>query len=242
MIRPRIASGPVDPLKPRTPTLIALIGLVLLGVVLALLWSGPGDRQRVVEDLPWDVTVLPDGGSQVFGWTLGRSSLKNVSDDLGAIPEVALFVEPGGSASAEAYFGRVRLGLFDARLVAKLAIEPEALAAMAGRGLKSKPMPSGARRLELDETDLRKAYSSPVSGLSYVPYARYDAALVEQRFGPAGERVGLSETAEYWLYPERGLAILLDDDGRDVLEYVEPRHFAALRSRVLRSAESIATD
>ena len=75
-----------------------------------------------------------------------------------------------------------------------------------------------------------------------MPYARYDAALVEQRFGSPAERIGLSETAEYWLYPQRGLAILLDNDGRDVLEYVEPRHVAALRSRVLQSAESGAPD
>ncbi len=213
---------------------------LLLGSAVVLLRLDEGERRVAVEKLPWDVRRLADGGTEVFGWALGHTTLKQVSDELGAIPEVGVFVGPGDAIVAEAYFGRVRLGVLEARLVARLDIDGATLRAFADRGIKSKPMPSGARRLEMLETDLRVAYHSAIAALSYVPYANYERGLVEQRFGEPAERIALSETAAYWLYPETGLAILIDDEGREVLEYVDPRDFDTLREQVTRRTPAVS--
>jgi hypothetical protein len=33
---------------------------------------------------------------------------------------------------------------------------------------------------------------------------------------------------EHWLYPEKGLDLMLNDSGKEVLQYVAPREFATL--------------
>lgn len=224
-------------MKINTTIVVALVSLFLVALAALIVWLGGGSRTVVVEDLPWDVRRLPDGGSEVFGWSLGRSTLKEVSDDVGAIPEVALFLMPGQDVSAEAYFGRVRLGVLEARLVVRLDIDQETLRAFAQRGIKSKAMPSGARKLELLESDLRVAYLSPIAAITYVPYARYDEATVLDRFGEPAERIATSPTGAYWLYPELGLAVLIETEGPNSLEYVDPRRFGVLRDQVLQRAQ-----
>lgn len=215
---------------------VLLVAVIAVATAVVLPSLDTGQRRVTVDKLPWDVRRLPDGGSQVFGWSLGRTTLEQISTELGSIPEVGVFVGPGDAIVAEAYFGRVRMGVLEARLVARLGIDEPRLRVFASRFVKGKPMPSGARRLEMQERDLRVAYASPVVALSYIPYAQYERSLIQRRFGEPVERIELSPTSAWWLYPEMGLAILVDDDGREVLEYVQPGAFATLRDQVTERA------
>ena len=36
----------------------------------------------------------------------------------------------------------------------------------------------------------------------------------------------VDDTRVRWFYPDKGLSLLLDSDGKDVFEYVMPRQFA----------------
>jgi hypothetical protein len=51
-----------------------------------------------------------------------------------------------------------------------------------------------------------------------------------QRFGAPAERIRQGETLEHFLYPARGLDIVLDSKGKEVLQYVAPADFARLRA------------
>lgn len=216
---------------------VALIVLALLAAVAWWLAPRPSGMAVTVRDLPWEVTVFADGSSEVFGVHLGVTTLRALTEKLEAYPDVALFQQADGTSSLEAYFGRVRLGVLDARLVAVLAAEPEQLAAWAKAPTSDKPMPSGARKLELSEDELLQTFGLSIMELTYVPYAQYEEELVLRRFGEPAERVSLGANSAYWLYPERGLALLLDREGREVLEYSAPARFADLRARVLQRAD-----
>ncbi|MBD3619224.1 MAG: hypothetical protein HUJ28_07120 [Chromatiales bacterium] len=205
--------------------------LMALGLML-LLAACDDPRQLATQDLPWVVESLADGGSRVFGVTLGESDLRTVAQTFRALPEIALFREADGGLYLEAYFGRITLGVLEARVIARLAADEAQLAAMADRAPNSEPMPSGARKLGLTEADIRSVYDLPVGALTYIPTAQYDAAIVEQRFGPPAETLRLNNTQTYWLYPDKGLALLLGEEEREVLEYVPPRDFPALRERL----------
>lgn len=216
--------------------------IILLAVILiiaAALWLSYTDTARQVEvtDLPWQVEVLPDGTSRVFGIDLGRSTLKEVSQAFEAIPEIALFQEADDSLRLEAYFGRLRLGVLEARVVAHVVFDEQTLNQMAARAPSSDPMPSGARKLGLTEDDIAAVYTRPVDALTYIPTAQYDATIVEQRFGQPAAIRPINETQSYWLYPGIGLALLLGEEEREVLEYVPPRDFDALEARLPEAAE-----
>lgn len=216
-----------------------IILLALILIIATALWLSLTDTARQVEvsDLPWQVEVLPDGTSRVFGIHLGRSSLKDVSQAFEAIPELAVFQESDGALRLEAYFGRIRLGVFEARVVAHVASDAETLAAIADRAPSSEPMPSGARKLGLTEADIAAVYTLPVDALTYIPSAQYDAEIVAQRFGEPAEIRPISDTQQYWLFPGLGLALLLGEEEKEVLEYVPPRDFDALVARLPQASE-----
>jgi len=216
-----------------------IILLALILIIATAMWLSYTDTARQVEvtDLPWQVEVLPDGTSRVFGINLGRSSLKEVSQAFEAIPEIAVFQEADGQLRLEAYFGRIRLGVLEARVVAHVAVDAASLAAMVARAPSSEPMPSGARKLGLTEDDIAAVYGETVDALTYIPTAEYDAQIVETRFGEPAAIRQINETQRYWLYPGIGLALLLGDEEREVLEYVPPRDFDALEARLPAAVE-----
>ena len=57
-----------------------------------------------------------------------------------------------------------------------------------------------------------------------------DEAIILQRFGTPAERIRQGETLEHFLYPDKGLDLVLDSKGKEVLQYVAPADFARLRA------------
>jgi hypothetical protein len=214
--------------------------LIVLGLLAATLgtsvWLMHGQRPAP-HDLPWQVEILPGGGSRVFGVTLGQSTARELSERLKTFPRVALFVSGGGRRTLEAYFGRVTLGMFEARLDVVLAASPAELAMFERHAVGRKPMPSGAYRLALTEADTPVALGLPISELSYAPSVRYAEDLVLRSFGAPSQRVRLRGGGRYWLYPERGLAMLRGAHGSAVLHYTEPVDFGRLKTLIAEQAE-----
>ncbi len=212
-----------------------VLGLsIALILVLALMWWLGRDSTVQVdpEYLPWHIELGAEGQSRVLGVNLHRSTVREVSTHWGASPEIGLFLAPDGTGTLEAYYGRVRLGVFEARIVARLDTAGLDKDALIAHSVSDKPMPSGARKLELNEADLSKAYDQPIVQLTYIPSAQFDEEIVTRRFGEAAEILTEDEERAYWLYPERGLAVFLNRDGKDAFHYVAPRDFAVLRAEI----------
>lgn len=211
-------------------TLLALPALALL-----MWWLGGTPRHTEYRDLPWQVEAAPDGRtSRVFGVTLGESPLSDLREKFRLFPSLGLFVLPDGSRTLEAYFGSVKLGPFEANLVALLDADEALVDRIMADGVGNKPMPSGARRLELSEANTEAALALPVRELSYVPRARYDADSALLRFGEPAQRLPVPDGRQYWLYPDMGLVLMLNDKGRDMLHYSPPADFTSVRDRLLR--------
>jgi hypothetical protein len=77
-------------------------------------------------------------------------------------------------------------------------------------------------------------------GISVLVKMLMDEATVTQRFGQPGERLVVSEKRVHLLYPEKGLDVVVDADGKELLQYVAPRDFAMLRAPLLAGGESRA--
>ena len=209
----------------------ALVALILAALILPFLVPIGSPRPGVnpEADLPWQIDVDGQGGSRVFGLRPGVSTLAEVRQRLGSDLEVAIVAAPNEVGALEAYVAQVPLGFVLARVIATVDAEKSQILAMRERALKAEHMESATRKIKLHPDDLAAADRLPVKAISVIPTVNLDEATVIQRFGPPGERVQLGEKRVHLLYPDKGLDVVVDADGKELLQYVAPRQFALLR-------------
>lgn len=205
--------------------------LVFLALLLPFFLPAPGrhpgaDPER---NLPWQIETDGRGGSTVFGLRPGESSLVDARAQLGTEMEVAIIAAPGETGSLEAYAEQVPLGFVLGRVIVTVDMPPETIAAMRERAIKSKHMESTTRKITLRPDDLAAAERAPIRAISVIPTVNLDEATVIQRFGQPEERLAVSEKRVHLLYPSKGVDVVLDSDGKELLQYVAPRDFASLR-------------
>lgn len=206
-----------------------LIGFVLLALVASFLIPTPGAGGDPERNLPWQIAVDGQGGSTVFGLQPGRSTLADLKAALGDEAEVAIIAQPNEVGAVEAYYGQVALGFVLARMVATLDVAPATVAAMRERALKAAHMESTTRKITLHPDDLAQLERVAIKALAVIPTVNLDEATVIQRFGAPAERLQVTEKRVHLLYPQLGLDVVVDGDGKELLQYVAPRDFALLR-------------
>jgi hypothetical protein len=121
-------------------------------------------------------------------------------------------------------------------MVVTIDLEQDAVNAMRERALKAKHMESTTRKITLHPDDLAQLDRLPVKAFAVIPTVNLDEATVIQRFGQPAERIQVSEKRVHLLYPQQGLDIVVDGDGKELLQYVAPRHFDLLRAPLLQVA------
>ncbi len=225
--------------RPVSFRLLPALGAALLAISLAGCDSAPPSHAF----LPWDMEINQRGHVEVFGITLGESSLLDFSRRYGQKADLAMFAKPGAPLTMEAYFGRMNVGPLTARVVLVADVSPETLERWAAESTIADPTPSGARKLSLSDEALQEAQHKPIRSISYAPSADYSEALITRRFGepsdkrpiPRGEREADEPPATLWLYPEKGLAITVESDDTELFQYINPEHFDRLVERTLES-------
>jgi hypothetical protein len=214
----------------KRPLLLAL-AITAAGLLLSLLptlWhvftAAPGASAPPAQGTPWQVAVPAPGQSAVFGLRLPGSTLGEARARWGEDMAAAVLVDAGGALSLEAYVERLDAGGVQGRLV--LSFETTAGQLPAWREtLPREPTPSGGWRHQLNAAALQALAPAALVGLGFIPAAQLDAAVLSARFGEPAARVPVGEHQQHWLYPTQGLAIVLDDRGRELLQYVAPADF-----------------
>ena len=210
---------------------IYLIAFVIAALVIPFFIPSGGKTEGVDpnSNLPWQIALDGQGGSTVFGVKPGVSTLGEVRQRFGSEMEVAIVAEPEEIGTLEGYYASVSLGFVMAKMVVTVDATNELISSMRERALKAKHMESTTRKITLSADDLAAAALLPVKAISVIPTVNIDEATVIQRFGQPGERVVVSEKRVHLLYPQQGLDIVVDRDGKELLQYVAPRNFASLR-------------
>lgn len=213
------------------------VALTLLAVLTAQVLLAPkpepGTGPAIGHGLPWQVELPAPGASRVFGLTLGGTAPSTLADarTLSAeAPNFALLAPSGQPLALEAYFESAAIGPLAGKLVLSIAAGAAELEAMRERAAKTDHLETGVRRFTLVEADRQRAERLPLAGIVFIPAASLDEAVILQRFGPPAERIRQGETLEHFLYPARGLDVVLDAKGKEVLQYVAPADFARLRA------------
>ena len=215
---------------------LSIIALILLALIVPFLVPGVAKQEGVDPNanLPWQIEVDGQGGSKVFGLQPGVSTLGEVRQKLGQEIDIAIIAEPNEAGALEGYYAQVSLGFVLARVIVTVDAPEAVVVAMRERALKAQHMESTTRKITLHPDDLAAVDGMPVRAISVIPTVNLDEATVIQRFGQPGERLTVSGKRVHLLYPDKGLDVVVDGDGKELLQYVAPRQFALLREPLAR--------
>lgn len=193
-----------------------------------------GGSQIRVTNLPWQITVVDPQTLHVFDLNIGKDTLGQADKILLSEYELAWFENEDQSISLEAYFLRVNLSGLRARIVLELDTEGLDMAYLKKNSGKPEILKSHAIKYPLD--DLAHVMSDKViKSLTYVPKNSVDAEMLKRRFGQANEVVNADENTEFWLYPEKGLVIMLNHRGKEAFQYIPVADFERLRKSVIET-------
>lgn len=222
--------------NPSMKTFLSVTGLIVaLIVALAIVPMLFADKEANTEPahgLPWQIDTLYGGKSRVFGLILGEATLNDAQRVLGKDMQVALIAAPNETGAVEAYFDRINTGFITGKMIITADLGADTLAQMRNRAVKQNYMESSTRKITLAPADLQTAMNARIRAISFMPSIHLDAGIAEQRFGSPSERYK-SGTTEHLLYPDKGLDIVLDSEGKEILQYVAPGTFGQLRDPLL---------
>ena len=212
--------------------IVAILSLVIAAVVLPMLFiPAPEALVEHQQRLPWNITVLPDGNSQVLGLTLNRSTLADAKALYGPDVDIAIVTAPGEKlGTLEAYVASAHAGFITGKLILTAGVDAERLAGMQLRAAKREYMESTTVKSTLAPADLAAALALPIQAISFVPSVKLDAEAVTARFGAAERHIAVNDHQTHLLYPAKGLDVIVDTKGKPLLQYVAPRDFARLQA------------
>lgn len=209
--------------------------MALLGFMLSLSVACERVETQHKEDTyPWQVKLLANGKTRVFGITVNESTLKEATELLGHNYKIGLFETSDQPLSLEAYYNEITQGGISGKFVLTLDATQEEMAALIQESIKRKVLASGAKRYTFTADRNKALEKKRITSLSYIPYINLDEEIILKRFGEPAERIILDQKRQHLLYPELGLDLLLDDEGKELLQYVEPAKFAQLRQPLIK--------
>ena len=203
--------------------------LIIILVLAIYPFLGKDQDSVGVVGLPWQIEILPDGSTRVFGVNPGSSTLGQAAARLGDDMELAVIAAPGEAGGLEMYYGHYRAGLLSARLVLAADMDADTLKQMRENAASTEVLQSGARKHVLSEEDYQAAYQAAISSIAFIPSTNLDHDMIINRFGEPDEIITSGEQTRHYLYAAKGLDVIVNNDARDVLQYVAPNEFSRLR-------------
>lgn len=217
---------------------IIIISVLLL--ILFYVFNKESQQDKdIVEKYPWQVSLLPDGRTRVFGIVFNETSLKTVDEILKSSPTIALF-ESKDSLSLEAYYKNVTLAGLIGSFIFSLDASVMQLNEIKTESKKQNRTANNGIRYELDKDTSEKTKELRVTNLIYIPTVQLDEETIIKRFGQPDYKIKLETKEQGWhyLYPEKGLDLIFKEEGKEVLQYVLPKNFNLLLEP-LQSSQSL---
>lgn len=211
--------------------ILFLFFALLAAVLLISPVLNKSENTEIIKGLPWQIDVLDDGSTQVFGLHLGVSSLADALTILGE-GDVKLAIIAAGDelGSLEMYYGHFKAGVIAGKLVIQTNASEERIEAWRANAVKFEYMATGkAKKYTLSDDDLAAVLAEKITGLTFIPSANLDEEIIQARFGVPAQRVELDDTTHF-LYPEKGLDIAIFENAKEVMQYVLPNNFKKIES------------
>lgn len=203
--------------------------LAVLFLLFLLINKKPQDSAPITDVYPWQIKILNDGRSSVFGIILNESILKDIDGKLKVTSVVALY-ESTKKLSLEAYYKNVSLGGLIGSFVFTLDATKEQLYKIKKESHKKERTNDNEVKYLLDKAATAETKKLRVKNLIYIPRVQLDEETIVNRFGIPAYKLKLKtkEIGWHYLYPEKGLDLIYKQEGKEVLQYVLPKNFNLL--------------
>lgn len=195
------------------------IGLILFIAGISALMFIPS--KQAPAPMPWDVTLMADSNTKVFGIHLGTTTYRQAQEFFHEYGKTAIFTEQGKDTSVEAFFNSIHLGGLSAKVVLNLTVPEAAINQMLSRAAEARLQPSGAHRYQLNNIDNAALIDATISAITYIPSVRLKADMIRHRFGEPDyieQDTNVSAT-EIWHYSAIALTIRVNDNEKTILQY-----------------------
>ena len=199
--------------------------MLLVFLLSAFPFLDQSENRQAITGLPWQIEILPDGSTQVFGLRIGESRLSDALELLGDDMELAVIAASDEVGNLEMYYGHFKAGVIFGKLILSTKATEKNLKNWRENAIKSDYVATGrAKKYRLSVDDLTRALDEVITGFTFIPSVNLDEEIILTRFGEPVERVQL-DGATHFLYPEKGLDIALYEDAKEVMQYVLPNDF-----------------
>ncbi len=220
---------------------IILATIALVAVVIAALLMAPDNSTSTPDTLPWNISHPTPESTRVFGITLGKTTLDEVTELFKheTEAEISLFKPTTAEMSVEVFYEEVNFNGLKAKMVFTVAVPKDEIQGMFQRGLRMNSGGDG-KHITLAADDLARVRRLPIHNLTYLPNVRLEEAIILKRFGIPSEKIKeKSGELTHWLYPNHGLDIAVSPKEKPVLQYLSPQDFALLRTPLLANGEVV---
>ncbi|MFT7414168.1 MAG: hypothetical protein ACI9FO_000826 [Methylophagaceae bacterium] len=196
-----------------------LIGLFLTIVGIGALLFVPS--QQAPAPMPWQITIMPDGKSKVFGIHIGTTTYNHTKVLLHEFGKIAAFSQQEKPSTIEAFFDSVHLAGITGKLVLNLDVPEQQITEMMSRAYEARLQDSGAHRYDLSNSDKESIVNAPIVAITYVPSVKLNADIARFRFGEPGSisQDTLDPNTTTWHYPLTGLTIRMNEHEKTILQY-----------------------
>ncbi len=217
-------------------TLNKTIAIIALLIIAAIFWFTASSPQKSTTkrypDVPWIVSFPTENTIKVLGVTIGQDTVENVKATFKSDYKLGLYVDKNDNASLEAYFNSVKQAGLSAKVVLHLDINNQPWQQWQKNQARVKSLPNGEKKYSLSAKDFRKAQLLPIKLMAYIPVVNLDEEVINKRFGTDHEKIQISKTVTYWLYPTKGMAIRLDTKGKEIITYAHPSNIHLLKKAI----------
>lgn len=203
---------------------IALWVLAAICLVSLLLFFTLAPRPVArTESLPWQIEVIDRTHVSVIGLVLNQTTIFEMRDRFQNLEGLTLFETDKGQLTLEAYFGKVSIGSLLVRLIARLSATQAELQQLKQQAVNRLRAKSGDIKWLLADEVKELLMQKKITGLSLIPvYSGLDQSFFQQRFGEPDFRQQLDASSVRWFYFDTGVSLLIDDEGKELIEYQLP--------------------
>ncbi|SIN69383.1 hypothetical protein SAMN05443662_0095 [Sulfurivirga caldicuralii] len=171
--------------------------------------------------LPWNSFRDEQGRVHALGLVIGQSTLRDAMALYGKDVEIKEFTDPDlQPTSVEAYFPAVYIVSIKSPLILRLKVDPQRMQALLKEAPGVRATPSGDKEVLLSEFQARTLLDAPIESITLPASKDLPKEAILKRFGqPTHIRKNPADKTERWIYPQKGLEIIMDPEGKEVFEW-----------------------
>lgn len=213
--------------------IFCLLAVIALAVILILQPESAKIDTLNQYGMPWQITV-ENNQSRVFGLTLAAnhaadgsrthqsSTLADVIKLLGSDYELAVLAKPEQRGDLELFYTRFQTGPIQGKLIVGIDAPDALISAITQAPGKQEYLDNGTKKFQLSADQKQAALNLAIKSLTLAPTARLDDSLLRERFGEPTAIIGVGQQISHYVYKALGLAVRVDNKGKDMLHYVSP--------------------